>query len=61
MDESDIVFTEIKRESWEVIACKSQEMWDFKNCMGAIDSKYVIIEVSINKKLCSVLMTTPEF
>ena len=35
------------KESWLRIANEFEKKWDFPHCIGAIDGKHVVIQVSI--------------
>lgn len=39
------VFEEFREDKWKEIAKGFEEMWNFPNCIGAIDGKHVIIQV----------------
>lgn len=48
----DIVFPECTEDMWIQKAKEFQDMWDFPNCIGAIDGKHVGLKVNIN--LCTI-------
>lgn len=42
----EMVFPLQTTENWKKIATEFDHIWNFKNCIGAIDGKHVIIQVS---------------
>jgi len=36
------------QSEWQNIAAKYEEMWNFPNCIGAIDGKHIILQAPIN-------------
>lgn len=42
----DEVFLEPNEENWKKVANEFEQKWNFKNCIGAIDGKHVIIQVT---------------
>lgn len=46
-----IVLTPPNEEKWREVAEGFKEAWHYPNCIGAIDGKHVLIQVSILKVL----------
>lgn len=42
----DKVFLQDNEESWKNVADNFERLWDFPNCLGAVDGKHVNIQVS---------------
>jgi len=42
----DIVFIKPSVENWKIIANEFEAKWNFKNCIGAIDGKHVVMQVN---------------
>lgn len=47
----DSVFLKDNEESWKSVAKEFQRLWDFPNCIGAIDGKHVQIQVYLKRKI----------
>lgn len=43
----DTVFLPVNADNWTAVADSFEEKWNFPNCIGAIDGKHVVLQVSI--------------
>lgn len=41
----DTIFIEAKAETWSKIATEFNDLWQFPNCVGAVDGKHVVMQV----------------
>ncbi|GAV09772.1 hypothetical protein RvY_19257-2 [Ramazzottius varieornatus] len=51
----DVYIGEPSKERWKQNAEKFEAMWNFPNCVGAIDGKHVQIKVKLCLRLCAFL------
>jgi hypothetical protein len=45
---SPTVFMEPTEENWSAVAADFQSIWNFPNCVGAIDGKHIVMKAGLN-------------
>lgn len=54
----DTVFPENSENVWIQKANEFEEVWDFPNCIGAVDGKHIVLQVY---KICIIIVILPHF